>query len=311
MELWNAAAVEALGEPDTGLEEIRSEWATPGFSLDQSSRLVCTAEGKLVGYAEVWDLLEIPVRPRVFGCVHPDFVGQGIGSYLLAWAEARSREVLGRLPESLRVVMQAGAFSEHGPSERLMQDHGLQLVRQYWEMVIELDHVPPAPVWPAGIELRGYHHDADAAGLYSAEDEAFSDHWGYVQETFEVGFERWSHHVFDPARFDPHLWYLAMHGTEIAGAIRCRPESETDPQMGWVSSIFVRKPWRRRGLGLALLLHALRKFQDLGRARVGLGVDAANLTGATGLYQKAGMKPRPRYDLFEKELRAGEELSVR
>ena len=51
----------------------------------------------------------------------------------------------------------------------------------------------------------------------------------------------------------------------------------------------MRRPWRRRGLGLALLLHSFRDFAARGATRVGLGVDAENTTGAVGLYERAGM----------------------
>jgi ribosomal protein S18 acetylase RimI-like enzyme len=51
----------------------------------------------------------------------------------------------------------------------------------------------------------------------------------------------------------------------------------------------VRKPWRRRGLGLALLQHAFTEFWRRGERTVALGVDAENPTGATRLYERAGM----------------------
>jgi len=45
---------------------------------------------------------------------------------------------------------------------------------------------------------------------------------------------------------------------------------------------------------------------------VGLGVDAQSLTGATRLYEKAGMHPDPHHQLsfFELELRPGIDLST-
>ncbi len=311
VELWNAISMAVRGEPDVSVEEIRNDWGTPGFSLERSSRAICSADGILVGYSEVWDLEEVPVSPRVYGCVHPDHEGRGLGSYLLAWSEERCQEVLQRTPSEARVVMQVGTFSEHRAARRLMEDHGLRLIRRFWDMVIEFDQRPPAPEWPAGIKARPFSHDRDAEALYRAEEESFRDHWGYIEEPFEAAYKRWSHHVFGTETFDPSLWTLAVHQGEIVGAVRCRPESETDPEMGWISSIFVREPWRRRGLGLAMLQHAFTEFYDRGKARAGLGVDSRNLTGATRLYEKAGMIAKPRYDFYEKELRPGKDLTVR
>jgi hypothetical protein len=42
----------------------------------------------------------------------------------------------------------------------------------------------------------------------------------------------------------------------------------------------------------------------------GLGVDSQNLTGATRLYERAGMHVALQHDTYEKELRPGVELST-
>jgi ribosomal protein S18 acetylase RimI-like enzyme len=72
--------------------------------------------------------------------------------------------------------------------------------------------------------------------------------------------------------------------------------------MGWIASIGVRDAWRKRGLGLALLLHAFGELYRRGQRRIGLGVDAHNPTGATRLYERAGMKVAWSAAIFEKEL---------
>jgi ribosomal protein S18 acetylase RimI-like enzyme len=48
----------------------------------------------------------------------------------------------------------------------------------------------------------------------------------------------------------------------------------------------------------------------VGKHRVGLGVDAENRTGATGLYKKAGMRIKRQNDRYELELRSGVENSA-
>ena len=60
--------------------------------------------------------------------------------------------------------------------------------------------------------------------------------------------------------------------------------------MGWVGTLGVRRPWRKRGIGLALLRHSFNEFYRRGKRKVGLGVDAQNLTGALRLYESAGMQ---------------------
>ena len=51
-------------------------------------------------------------------------------------------------------------------------------------------------------------------------------------------------------------------------------------------------------------------MQQAGKQRAGLGVDAESLTGALKLYKKAGMQVYRQFNLYEKELRPGRELST-
>jgi ribosomal protein S18 acetylase RimI-like enzyme len=108
------------------------------------------------------------------------------------------------------------------------------------------------------------------------------------------------------------LYFLAIDvpSGEIAGFNLCRPHSHYDVDRGWVSALGVRRPWRKRGLGLALLRHAFNEFYRRGKRKVGLGVEAQNLTGALRLYDSAGMRVDQAYDDFEKELRPGTEIRV-
>ena len=53
-------------------------------------------------------------------------------------------------------------------------------------------------------------------------------------------------------------------------------------------------------MGQALLQQAFGEFYRRGRPWVGLGVDASNPTGATRLYERAGMAVSKQFDLYQK-----------
>jgi GNAT superfamily N-acetyltransferase len=112
--------------------------------------------------------------------------------------------------------------------------------------------------------------------------------------------------------FDPSLWNLALADGQVVGTALNYPYVDDDHDMGWVGTLGVVREWRRRGLALALLHHSFQEFYRRGKRKVGLGVDAESLTGATRLYLKAGMHPDPKreWSLFEKELRPGQELGT-
>jgi ribosomal protein S18 acetylase RimI-like enzyme len=113
--------------------------------------------------------------------------------------------------------------------------------------------------------------------------------------------EEWRRVRFDDPEFDPTLWAIAWDGDEVAGFSLNRYRMG----IGWVRTIGVRRPWRKRGLGEALLLHSFGEYYRRGTRTIGLGVNAHNPTGATRLYQKVGMYAASEHVTYEKELRAG------
>ena len=63
-----------------------------------------------------------------------------------------------------------------------------------------------------------------------------------------------------------------------------------------------------RGATDAPAHHSFRELYQRGQRAVILDVDAQSLTGATRLYEKAGMHVQRQNVVYEKELRPGEEL---
>ncbi len=135
--------------------------------------------------------------------------------------------------------------------------------------------------------------------MYEAVEEAFASEWGHRRRTYE----EWRKRVYDWRNFDPSLVPVAWDGDEVAGVSLNYPKRMGD--WGWIGSIGVRPAWRGRGLGLALLHESFARFRQIGETAVALGVDAENPTGATRLYQRAGMRVLYQADLWQKELRAG------
>ena len=99
--------------------------------------------------------------------------------------------------------------------------------------------------------------------------------------------------------------FLACEGDEIVGLAINRYIGK----LGWINHQGIRRPWRGKGIGKALLLHSFREFYQRGTHKVGLNVDAQSLTGAHLLFARAGMHSILSYHLYEKELRAGRVVS--
>ena len=134
--------------------------------------------------------------------------------------------------------------------------------------------------------------------FYDVHQETFEDHWEHTEPD---PYDEWAHWLLQPPMFDPELWLLAEEDGEPAGIEINHPRPEM-PGVGWVGMLGVRRAWRRRGLGRALLLRAFQDFRARGFHEVGLGVDAASLTGATRLYESVGMRVTSQFDIYEKLL---------
>jgi len=288
--------------PDHTIEDFELAWQEPDFNLATDALCVCTPEGQMVGVADMGHREHVKIYS--FIRVHPDYRGQGIEEHLLQLTEARAKQHIPEAVPHARVTVGSWVSRNDKGSAQLFLREGYQYIRSHWRMQIDMDQAPQQVEWPAGLIVRTFSAGKEEHAVFELMEEAFRDHWGHLPSTFE----RWAHWVFNPDSFDPSLWFLAFDGEKLAGGSLCRYEK--DLQLGWVNQLAVLRPWRRKGLGMALLLHSFAEFYRRGIVNVGLGVDAQNLTGATRLYERAGMHVALQHDTYEKELRAGEELST-
>jgi mycothiol synthase len=221
------------------------------------------------------------------GAVLPGWKEQGLGSWLVDRSEERVRTLQPTRIHQLALGPDAAAHA-------LFRSRGYGEVRRHWEMVIDLDEEPPEPSLPEGFRIATFD-PAEARAFHAASQEAFAEEWGFRALPFD---EWWEMRTKAPG-YDPSLWFVIRDGGELAAVCRCVDGLRGG---GHVGMLGVRKQWRRRGFGLALLLHAFRDFRRRDAPHVSLGVDSENPTGATRLYEKAGMRVEREYVTFEKEL---------
>jgi mycothiol synthase len=276
------------------VEELRDEWAA--LDMDRATWVVEAPSGEIVGYAYIRDRRH--VRLDVEGYVHPDHFGKGIGTGLVRASEDRAREHLPLAPEGARVMLHNWINGRNAAACALLEREGYAPARYFLRMETELGEVEP-PSWPEGIAVRAFARGTDERRFFDASEEAMADHWGHVPIPFEEWTQRRMGETFDPA-----LWFVADEDGEPAGVML----GSVSEGIGWVDTLAVRRPWRQRGLGMALLRHAMEVFRERELTRMALGVDAASPTGATRLYERAGMHVAQQHATYGKELRPGTEL---
>jgi mycothiol synthase len=273
LELMNAHQLVAFGEADVTAEDLRTWLTSPSVDVESDIR-VLERDGRLIGYADVDSNNS---DPPLWWCdlkVAPDADADPIATELVAWLEERA--AAGRL----RVWTSATDARVISAFERL----GFAPVRHSYRMEIDLGGEAGEPAWLSGISVRTL-----AEGEERRVFDAFVEVWQDTSDPANHTFEEWSHWLTRAETFEPSLWFLALNNDELAGFSICTKDTN-DPAAGHVELLGVRRPWRRHGLGQALLLHSFQAFRERGWTRGTLGVDASSPTGATRLYERVGMR---------------------
>jgi mycothiol synthase len=283
-ELANRVSGELFGERDE-TEATVSQWLTaPELDPEHDMRLA-VANGRLVGYA---DIAPHPEPKYWLDARVPPSEDDAVRDALLDWAEERARE-------RNAALIRAFTSDQDQPEKNVLERRGYELIRHSYRMRIDFEGEPPPPEWPAGVSVRPAA-DSDVETAYETYSETFEDTWEFGRDPFD----EWRHWMIEDD-LDLSLWFIAQGEGEVAGIALCKPW-EAEEGLGWVGVLGVRRPWRRQGLGRALLLHVFGEFHRRGFHGVGLGVDAESLTGAHRLYENAGMRVDRRWDIYEKSL---------
>jgi ribosomal protein S18 acetylase RimI-like enzyme len=172
---------------------------------------------------------------------------------------------------------------------------GFAVERHMFEMAVDLAGRDLTPAsWPFGVQARHMRVPEDVEAVSAVFMESFLDHQGDLPFTpAMIG------HVLagDDTRLDVSV--LALDADGPVGAIPCRDR----PDHGYVWVLGVLRRGRRHGLAQALLTHAFADFAATGTTQVQLEVEADSLTGATRVYERAGMSVHTVHDTWTRPLR--------
>lgn len=289
----DAAESADCGEPRRHDQDLTVYGRDPRFDLERNVWVVAAPTGDIVGAAWLWEGEAADMTADHY--VHPRHRGRGLGGALLDAVEERAAELAAAGPAARAALV---VWCQAGDSARRasLDGRGFVKVRESFEMRIDMHERPDPPAWPTGIVVRPLRVGRDERPVYEADQEAFAEHYLFESATFAEFHLR----AFERAYSDPGLWLLAWDGEQVAGYVMAVIRDDG----ALVDSIAVRRPWRRRGLGLALLQAEFRLLAERGQRVVRLFVDAQNATGAVGLYEKAGLRVVRRFDCLRKDLRA-------
>jgi ribosomal protein S18 acetylase RimI-like enzyme len=294
-----ARAGKAQWLPPAARAWIVSIWETPGFVVARGARVIQASDGAIVGYCTLWRPDNASGHFVASPRIAPGYEALGLDTALLRWAEPLARLLAAELPAEVAATLNSWVDGPDPIAEETLTCAGFRLAQRYLRMQLLMHAPPPAPVWPAGAVVRAFVAGQDERAVYDVMQAAFASVYDY-----DISYEEWSREVFAPEQMEPALWTLAADGNTLAGAIISREDADDDGSLGWLEDVGVLPSWRKRGLGLAMLLHSFGVFYARGVTRCGLSVDAQNASGAVRLYERAGMAPTGRQEVrYEKSLR--------
>ncbi|MGQ7296515.1 GNAT family N-acetyltransferase [Quadrisphaera sp. KR29] len=302
---WHALtqAVEAADRPaerytedDLRDELLAGSWKDPAHrslaAEDEAGRLVA------FGLVDVRPGDVSTVRAFLWGGVHPEHRGRGLGRQLLAWQCAVGRQLIAAAPGSAPGELVLHSDEKLADRTALARAAGFE-VRRYHLVMRRLltgegaTPLPQVPV-PDGLRVLPWSAELDEQ-VRLAHNEAFADHRGSEPRTRE-DWQRWVSGHRD-ARTDWSFVALVDDPSsppQVAGytiAFAFEQDWVDGLKEGWTGLLGTRRAHRRRGVGAALLAASLQAFARDGMDAAGLDVDRENPSGALGLYERLGYAP--------------------
>lgn len=283
------------GEPDFSAEDVREALTSPHTDLDRDCWLALDHCGAVVG----WAYPENPSggeRDFIEVYVHPEH-GLPAQRPLLEVMLARVAEravLFGQDP----ITVRAGAIPSETHWIAALADAGFTFVNRYARMRRSLAGVSPtAPVPPDGVTVRLLDPDDDTEmrRFHAVIEEAFVD----TRDHIPISYDAWRDQLAKLPSLAFDEWFVAEVDGRWAGVLQSADQS-LEQDEAWTKVLAVLRPYRRRGVGGALLRRAFATYAARGRTFAGPGVDLANPTQAARLYLAAGVSPADEADMSER-----------
>lgn len=259
------------------------------YNCDPAKDMIfAEVNGEMVAYSRVWWDDESNCRVYYhFIHILPAYKGKGIESALLKWVEQRLLEISWSQPgEQERFYVQTCSQNDT-TLYNLLAENGYKPIRYYYSMSRTLEDIPEAEL-PEGIVARppmpSQYHE-----VWERANEAFSEHWGFV-EGHEEDYQSWK----EGRWFQPLLWQIAWDGNTMVSQVQNyvdEVENESTHRLrGYTEGISTLKAWRGKGIARALIVRSMKMMKALNLTEVALTVDSENATGALNLYESLGYR---------------------
>jgi GNAT superfamily N-acetyltransferase len=271
-----------FGSAMMSMDNWQRKWGNLNLENDT---LTAFADGKLAGYAELLDgdspFIYLEDRGNV------DLAYQ----LLMLLEQKAARRAKGSVERATQVSERNQLLLQ------LYASSGYRSNLSFLIMELRLDEPPALPQWAEAIHARAFVPGQDEQITYEVDEEAAKDK-GYHSP---LDYEGWVKRMgMDRESFDSGIWFLACEKEKVVGVVLNAHDKE--PNTVWVDHLSVKREWRKKGIGKALLLYSFGEFYKRGLHVVKLSVDSKSLTNAPRLYESVGMMTVQQYHIYKKNL---------
>ena len=193
------------------VEDLRQNYAHLVNCNPYQDVLIAEIDGQMVAYSRLYWFIDEWSKVRIyssFGFLRPEWRHKGLGGAMLHYNQAALRAIASQHPQDMERYYQSFAQDTEIENEALLKSEGYKPVRHGFSMVRpDLENIPDLPL-PEGLDVRPVLPEHYRT-IWDADQEAFRDHWGYVQPT-EDDYQSWMAH----RNFQPDLWQVAWAGDE-------------------------------------------------------------------------------------------------
>jgi mycothiol synthase len=251
----------------------------------ESSWLLATSRGQAVGCgvgrpSSIQSSLYAMVR------VLPEHRGQGAGQQIYEALSAHAR-ALGR--DSMWGRIQ----EDDDASRRFAANRGFREAGREYEVVLDTSEADTSAGPPEGIELVSLAERPElATAVHEVDCEVGADVPRPEGDDFEPDtFERWHELYLEGPGAVPEALIAALAGDEVVGYTGLRRRGAISPVAENLLTA-VRRPWRRRGIAVALKREQIARAREAGIEQVYTTNDETN-AGMRGVNSQLGYKPAP------------------
>ena len=278
------------------VEEMLERERRPNFDFE--GRFIAELDGKPVGlvYAHA-DKLSKEKRGFIYDfCVIPEFRGRGVEEKLAEIA-------INGLEKHGMNVIEAWTGCRRSDRIQLLEKLGFKPVYKTFDMEIDLANIPSNIGENTEVTIRLFRKNAeeDMKTLNWLWNECFREHPHYRPRTIEETRNRW---LNDP-HFKEQEFFFAVLDQKSVGfigvAIDEKYNIEKNITGGFILTIGVLKPCRRKGIGTKLMLQGLKTLKAKGITKAMLDTEDFN-PKAIKLYEKVGFEVVQEYLTYEKRL---------